>query len=152
MNRFSVRIEQLAPMHVASVRVVSETPEMDAWQKLAVWAGPKGLLNDLGKHPVFGFNNPAPSSGSKKYGYEFWMRIEPEVLGEGPVEVKDVPGGRFAVYTHDGAPTPEVWKELWEWVQRSEYRWRKSHELEHNRNPLRPVEMAVFDLYLPIEN
>ena len=152
MNRFSVRIERLAPMRVASIRVVSETPEADAWQKLAAWAKPKGLLNDFSKHPVFGFNNPGPTEGQKQYGYEFWIRVEPDVAADGSVEIKEVPGGRFAVLTHDGYPTPEVWKQLWEWVQRSEYRWRKSHELEQNRNPLGPGERAIFDLYLPIEN
>ncbi len=41
-----VRIERLMPLRVASVRVISEAPERDAWEKLRAWAEPRGLLED----------------------------------------------------------------------------------------------------------
>ena len=152
MNPLNVRIEQLAPMRVASVRVVSEHPEAEAWARLKAWADPKGLLRDPQQHPVYGFNNPSPSLDRKEYGYEFWIRVGPEAVAEGPVEVKEVAGGKFAVTTHRGFPNPEVWKQLWAWVHNSSYRWRKTHELERIHDPLAPENEAVFDLYLPIED
>jgi DNA gyrase inhibitor GyrI len=151
MNDLNVRIEELGPMRVASVHVVGEHPETEAWEKLRAWAEPRGLLTDPRQHPVFGFNNPNPSPGRTEYGYEFWICVGPEVASEGPVKVKDVPGGRFAVLTHRGYPGPQVWKQLWDWVQRSRYRWRKTHELERMHNPLAADAEAIFDLYLPIE-
>src|SRR5574341_504661 len=60
-----VNIVKLAPMRIASIRALSETPERDAWEKLRAWANPKGLLDDSDKHPVFGFNNPSPSMDRK---------------------------------------------------------------------------------------
>ena len=151
MNASNVRIEKLEPMRVASVNVVSEHPEAEAWERLKAWAEQRGLLKDPRQHPVFGFNNPAPSPDRKEYGYEFWIRVGPGVTSGGPVEVKEIAGGRFAVMTHRGYPNPQVWKQLWDWVQSSSYRWRKTHELERIHDPLAPEAEVIFDLYLPIE-
>ena len=152
IDPMEVRIEKLAPMRVGSVRVVSEHPEVEAWELLRAWAEPKGLLKDPSQHPVFGFNNPSPALGRHEYGYEFWIRVEPGVVSAGPVEMKEVGGGKFVVTTVRGFPNPQVWKELWDWVQVHGYRWRKSHELERNLNPLAPETEIAFDLYLPIED
>jgi DNA gyrase inhibitor GyrI len=65
MNTINVRIEKLEPMRVASVRVVSEHPEAEAWERLKAWAEPQGLLQNPQQHPVFGFNNPNPSPARK---------------------------------------------------------------------------------------
>ncbi len=151
MNALNVRIEKLGSMRVASVRVVSEHPESEAWEILKAWAGPRGLLKDFSRHPVFGFNNPNPSAGSKEYGYEFWIRVGPEIASEGQVEVKEVDGGTFAVATIRGLPSPEIWKQLWDWVQQTGHHWRKAHELERIHDPLATENEFVFDLYLPIE-
>jgi DNA gyrase inhibitor GyrI len=76
MNDMAVRIVELEPMRVAGVRVMGESPEQEAWKQLCAWAEPRGLLEDLLSHPVFGFNNPGPSKDRKKYGYEFWIRVD----------------------------------------------------------------------------
>jgi DNA gyrase inhibitor GyrI len=156
MSDLEVRIVKLEPMHVASVRAISGSPERDAWEKLRAWAEPKGLLDNVEKHPVFGFNNPNPSSDRKEYGYEFWIRIDPDTEPGGEIEAKDFAGGLYAVTTCKllGDPkgnVPEVWMKLWEWVQASRYKWRKTHELEKAHNPIVPEEDLVLDLYLPIE-
>jgi len=154
MNDLNIRIIDLKPMRVARVRVISETPERDAWEKLRAWAKPKGLLDTIEKHPVFGFNNPAPSPDRKEYGYEFWICIEPDIEPEGEIEVKEFSGGLYAVTTcEDLTLVGENWKRLWEWVQsgNSGYKWRKTHELEKPMNPCASEKDLVLDLYLPIQ-
>ena len=89
MPDLTVRIEKLEPMTVASSRAFSESPEPQAWEQLRAWAEPKGLLDDVEKHPVFGFNNPSPSPGSKEYGYEFWIGVGPDIEPEGEIEAKE---------------------------------------------------------------
>lgn len=150
MADLDVRIEELKPMRVASVRIVSETPEVGAWEKLRAWAGAKGYLGDLRKHPVFGFNNPSPEPGQKEYGYEFWMKVDSDAKPEGDVNIKDFPGGLYAVVTHEGLPNPDIWMALWSWVQSSPYTWRKTNELERPHNPLAAINEMIFDLCLPI--
>lgn len=110
MNPLSVRMEQLGPMRVSSVHVVSEHPEIDAWESLKTWAEPRGLLQDPSRRAIYGFNNPNPSSNRKEYGYEFWICVDSDTTAEAPVEIKEFAGGRYAVTTHHGCPTPQLWK------------------------------------------
>jgi DNA gyrase inhibitor GyrI len=156
MADLAIRVVRLEPMRVASVRVISETPERDAWEKMRAWAESQGLLEDIDKHPVFGFNNPNPSPHQKEYGYEFWIRVEPNIKPEGEIEVKDFAGGLYAVTTCKlfGDPSgtvQEIWKKLWVWVQSSDYQWRRTHELEKLQDPTASAAEMVLDLYLPIE-
>jgi len=156
MTDLDVRIVKLEPMRVASVRALSESPERDAWEKLRAWAEPKGLLKDIERHPVFGFNNPNPAPDRKDYGYEFWIRIDPDIEPEAEIEAKDFAGGLYAVTTCRLLGDPkgnvgEVWMKLWEWAQASsKYKWRRTHELEKQHDPLASEEDLVLDLYLPI--
>jgi DNA gyrase inhibitor GyrI len=150
------RIVTLESMRVATARAVGATPEREALQKIRAYTEARGLLDDLEKHPIFGFNSPPPSPTQKDYGYEFWIRVDSDTEPQGEIEIKDFPGGRYAVTTCKlmGDPqgtVPEVWKKLWEWVQSSSYTWRKTHELEKLKDPDVSEQDAVLDLYLPIE-
>ncbi|UCC85021.1 MAG: GyrI-like domain-containing protein [Gemmatimonadota bacterium] len=156
MSDLQVDIVSVPPMRVASVRVVSETPERDAWEKMRAWAESKRLLTQPGANPVFGFNNPPPAEGRKEYGYEFWIRVDPNTEVAGELEAKDFPGGLYAVtrcrlYGDPKGNVLEIWKRLWDWVVSSDYEWRRTHELEKPVDPLAPEEELVLDLYLPIE-
>lgn len=151
MTTLDVGIVTLEPMRVASVRAISEMPERDAWDKMRAWAELKGLLKDLEKHPVFGFNNPNPSLDRKEYGYEFWVRVDPDIESESEIEVKNLAGGLYAVTTCKLQDVFETWKKLWEWVQSSKHKWRCTHELEKHKDPLASEKDLVLDLYLPIE-
>ena len=156
MPNVDVKIIRLEPMRVACAHVVGEDPEHDAWARLHDWANPKGLLDDLVKHPVFGFNNPNPTEEQKEYGYELWIRVDPDVESEGEITVKDVPGGLFAVTTcklmnDPNGNMPEVWMKLYEWVKASEYSWAKTQELEKPHDVSSSDEDLMLDLYLPIE-
>lgn len=155
MDELAVRIVELDPMHIASARAISETPERDSWKKMRLWAEPKGLLEDIEKHPVFGFNNPDPSPGQREYGYEFWIRIEPEIKPEGEIQVKQFSGGLYAVTTCNvkGDPAkniPETWHKLVDWVKSSNYQLSKHQWLEAH-NPDASDEEMVLDLYCPIK-
>ncbi|MBU7013657.1 MAG: effector binding domain-containing protein [Theionarchaea archaeon] len=162
MKKLNVEIVTLEPMHVASVQVISETPEHDAWKKMRAWAEPKGLLEDIEEHPVFGFNNPNPSPGKKEYGYEFWIQVEPDVKSEGAVKIKKINGGKYAVTTCNLKEELESeffkengylesWKRLAEWVENSKYRYGSHQCLEKAHDPDASDENLILDLYCPIE-
>ena len=162
MKEFEVKIERLKPMRVASARAISETPESDAWEKMRAWAEPKGLLEDLKKHPVYGFNNPNPSPGRKEYGYEFWIRVEPDVEPEGEIKIEEFEGGLYAVTTcklKDELESEffqkegylESWKKLVDWVDSSKYQQGKHQCLEKAHDPNASAEELILDLYCPIE-
>jgi len=162
IKELEVNIVKLEPMRVASVRAISKTPEHDAWDKIHAWAEPKGLLEDIKKHPVFGFNNPDPSPDQKEYGYEFWIRVEPDVKPEGEIEIKEFEGGLYAVTTcklkeeiesefFQEKGYLESWKKLVYWVKSSKYEFGKHQCLEKAHDPGASDEELVLDLYCPIE-
>ncbi len=162
MKKLEVKIVKLEPMRVASVRVISTTPEHDAWEKMRSWAEPRGLLENIERHPVFGFNSPNPSPGRKEYGYEFWIRVDPDTPPEGDVEIKRFEGGLYAVTTcklkeeidseffrKEGYL--ESWKNITDWVKSSKYKFGKHQCLEKAHEPGASEEELILDLYCPIE-
>jgi DNA-binding transcriptional ArsR family regulator/DNA gyrase inhibitor GyrI len=162
MKEFDVRVVTLEPMRVASVQVISETPEPDAWERMRAWAEPKGLLENLEEHPVFGFNNPNPSPGKTEYGYEFWIRVGPDIKPEGHVKIKQVEGGLYAVTTCNLKEELESqffrengylesWKKITEWVESSTYHLGSHQCLEKAHDPDASEGSLILDLYCPLE-
>jgi DNA gyrase inhibitor GyrI/DNA-binding HxlR family transcriptional regulator len=162
MKELEVEIVKLEPMRVASVRATSTTPERDAWERMRSWAEPRGLLEDIGKHPVFGFNSPNPSPGQKEYGYEFWIRVEPDTQPSGNVELKKFQGGLYAVTTCKLKEELESeffkkegylksWKNIVDWVKSSRYKFGKHQCLEKAHEPVASEEELILDLYCPVE-
>lgn len=154
MADLKVRIEKLPKMWVASVLATGEAPEIEAWRRLREWAAPKGLFSDFDRHPIFGFNNPAPSSDRKAYGYELWIRVDAREAGEDAVAFKEFEGGLFAVTAcrlHGDPDIVTTWRLLWNWAQAGPYRWRQAQELEKVINPNATEDELVLELYLPID-
>jgi AraC family transcriptional regulator len=163
MEELDVRIIRLEPMRVASALGFGASPEIEAWGLLLDWAKSQDLLDEIGAHRFFGFNNPNPSPSSPNYGYEQWITIGPEI-GEdaaagGQVEIKTFPGGRFAV-THCQGPSHlgETWKALVAWQEDSPHQMTDNACLEEMLNPQLMLNLGeefdfeelLFDLYLPL--
>jgi DNA gyrase inhibitor GyrI len=152
MSELEVQIVKLGPMRVASVHAYSASPEHDALEKLVAWARPRGMLQDPETHPVFGFNNPDPSPGSPNYGYKFWIVVGPDVEPEREMEIKEFPGGLYAVARCEVQGDPEVipdaWRQLGAWVEDSQYTWAAHQWLE--KHTLSDREVLALDLYFPI--
>ena len=152
LTELEVKIVELEPMRVASFRAVSESPENDAFQKLYAWTQSKGLLDDLKKHPVYGFDNPSPSPGKKNYGYEFWIKIDDE-YEDHEVEIKDVHGAKYAVTTcYNLKDIGETWKRIVEWALINGYEMGEAQCLEKAHDPVASEEELVLDLYLSIKS
>ena len=97
-----------------------------------------------------------PTQDLEEYGYELWIRIDPDTELGGEIVTKDFPGGLYAVarcslYGDPRGNVLEIWKQLWDWVQSSKYSWRNTHELEKPVDARVPERDLVLDLYLPIE-
>ncbi len=154
MSEFQVRIVRLEPTRVASVHGFGTSPEDQAWEKLAAWAKPKGF--DLKGHRIFGFNNPNPTPASPNYGYEFWMTVGPEVQPEGEVEIKDFPGGLYAVTRCEvknapGDTIPACWSQFVLWRENSPYQMGTHQWLEEHIGQDTSLDSNWdLDLYMPI--
>lgn len=151
MSEFEIRIEELAPMRVASFKGFSETPEMVAHEAALAWAEKKGLLEEF---HTFSFNNPPPhATEGPEYGYEVWVVIGADVEVEGDVEVKEFPGHLCAVTSIEKlADIGDAWKTLYDWVKDSkEYEHTPIVGLEEVLSPIGTPEAELsFNLYLPV--
>jgi len=153
MDELEVRIDRLAARRVASVHGFGASPENMAWGKLVAWAEPRGLMADLERHRIYGFNNPSPTPGSPNYGYEFWIDVDSAVpLGtDGEATIKDVEGGLYAVtrFEGPGETMGPVWQRLAVWGENSRYRMGRHQWLEKHIQA--SGDWLVLDLMLPIE-
>ena len=155
MNDLNVKILTLEPMRVASAYGFGVNPEEQAWQKMVAWAKPKGLLEDITAHPLFGFNNPNPSAGVPGYGYEFWIRVGPEAEPEGDVRIVEFMGGTYAcarceVQGDPGAKIPATWKSLIEWCKMNRYRFACHQAVERFLSSPDDIGNLAIEICCPI--
>lgn len=114
-----ISIVKLPEMKVASFHALGAEPEQAASKKLNDWARPRGLLDEPGKHRIFGFNNPCPEPGKAEYGYEFWLEIGEGIDTEN-LETQVVPSRTYAMMRSEGFENigPD-WHRLMDWVENS---------------------------------
>ena len=154
MGEEDVRIVDLPDMRVASALGFGTNPEDQAFSILIPFAKRIGLEPGSPGYRIFGFDNPSPSLGSPKYGYEVWLPVGPDVEAEDPITIKEIPGSKYAVTRFTGLSNiGQVWGELVAWFEDSSYtrppNW--STCLEEVLNPLeQDPEKWVFDIYLPV--
>ncbi len=155
MDKIEMRIVRLEPTRVAAALGFGREPEVQSWDKLLTFAQKQGLWQQPG-HRFFGFNNPSPSVGSPNYGYEQWMTVDNSVQAEGDVQVKDFPGGLYAVTRCQGVPNPQIWQKLVAAVEEAGYEMTGALCLEECLTPeilsqAQPdFNQLAFDLYEPI--
>ncbi len=153
MSDLDVRIVSLEPMRVASALGFGPNPEELAHKKMLAFLQANDLLEGYGeRYRHFGFNNPSPSAGSPNYGYEIWVTVPADVLGQGEVEIKHFSGGLYAVTHFENLENiGRVWHELVAWREHSPYQRGQHQWLENLLNPLETDPTRyVFDLYLPV--
>ncbi|RPH36774.1 AraC family transcriptional regulator [bacterium] len=154
MDNLAVQLIRLEPMRVATAYGFGENPEELAWQALVAWASPKCLLDDLEAHPIFGLNNPYPGPDSPKYGYEFWLKVGPEVEPEGYIRVEEFFGGLYAVTRCEvkGHPEviPETWQKLAQWCGENRHPLGHHPALERFLSSPGDLEDLVLNLCCPI--
>jgi DNA gyrase inhibitor GyrI len=149
-----VEIVRLEAMRVASAYGYGENPEEIAWRKLAQWAKPKGFLDDITAHPIFGFNNPYPTPANSRHGYEFWIKVGADVEPEGEIRIGEFFGGMYAVSRCrvQGHPEniPAAWKSLGEWCSNSGHTLGTHHALERFLSSPENFSNLELDLCCPI--
>lgn len=147
-----VRLVQLPPQPVAAALGFGQEPELQAIDRLLRWARAQGLPVEPQPGRFFGFNNPNPSPGSPNYGYELWMAVESQVQGGEEIEIKQSPGGDYAVTHCQGVwNLMQTWRELVQWVEASPYEIDDRPCLEEHLSAWdTPLEALEFNLYLPV--
>jgi len=159
MQNLDIRFIELEPIHVVSFLAFGPSPELDAWQKLAVWIEAHGLAGKFASHRFFGFNNPDPTPASPNYGYEQWMTVDASFESDAETTVKEFSGGLYAVTRCISVDQIfDTWQKLVTWREDGPHQPAYHQYLEECLTPevFLPVSgsprilEAAFDLYLPV--
>ncbi len=155
MTSNDIQVVQMGPMRIASAYGFGEQPELAAWRTMKEWAQPKGLLEDLESHPMYGCNNPYPTPGNAKYGYEFWLNVGTDVEPEGTIRIGEFFGGLYAtsrceVHGDPGLAVPSSWQSLAEWCKKNNHNIAKHQALERFLGTPDDLEHLVLILHCPI--
>ncbi len=160
MHSIEVSIEQLPPMRVAAALGYGQNPENEAWKKLLKWARKMGLFSRLHEHRFFGFDRPGPGGADPNYGYEQWMTVSCRATASEDIEIKESPGGTYAVTHCRFADLVQTWQDFVTWREDSRFHYTDDHCLEEVIAPWmmvaysagEPVNMddVPFILYLPV--
>jgi AraC family transcriptional regulator len=136
--------------HVGPYNQVGET-----WDKLCMWAGPRGLF---GPHTeILGVSHDDPDvTPPDKLRYDACLTVGDAVEAEGEVGIQEVAGGEYAVTTHHGPyeKLSETYAKLCgQWLPSSGRVPRSAPAYEVYRNS--PADTApedlITDIHLPLE-
>lgn len=155
-----VRLERLETMRAAYTHAFSQRPEEDAWKKIEACAKLKELLEENSGTRVFG-RNTYPTNNPEPHGYEFFLTVGPDIKPEGDIEIREIPGGLYAVLRfRDLDNIREAWERLWKCIKESKYDhvdWQKGEHGWFNgyEELLNPLEESpnewVFDLWVQLK-
>jgi AraC family transcriptional regulator len=153
-----VEVKELPAYRVAYVRSkrgYEQGAIHDAYETLMRWAGPRRLCGPQTKVIGASYDNPEITPAAK-CRYDACITIGPEVKAEGPVSVKEFPGGTYAVYRWRGKPQdigPVFQSLMGEWFPTSGYQPGDAPCLEfyHNDPDADPKGEATVDICIPVK-
>ncbi len=157
----NVRIETLPELSILKVRQTGPYMESStrAWSILCGWAGPKGLLGP--KTLVIGIPYDDPNVTAPEFiRYEAAITAPagtaPSALAEAPVEAATLPGGEYAIITHQGPyeKLEETYAAIMgRWMPASGRDFRDTPWFEMYRNDpaTTPPDQLLTDIHIPLK-
>lgn len=153
----NVRIETLPELSILKVRQTGPYMESAtrAWNILCAWAGPKGLFGPNTKSIGIGLDDPSVTP-PEAIRYEAAITAPAEVAAEAPVERDVLPGGEYAVVTHQG-PYEKLEETyaliMGRWMPTSGRDIRETPWFEMYRNDpaTTPPDQLLTDIHIPLK-
>lgn len=155
--RMNVRIEILPELRVAMVRATGPYKESaaKAWEALCAFAQQKNLFGP--QTLLIGIGHDDPSiTAPEDIRYDAAIPVGQDVSVEAPASIGILPGGEYAVITHQGPydGLEEAYGTIMgQWLPQSGREMRETPNFEIYRNdPVRtPPEQLLTDIYIPLK-
>ncbi|MDH4202570.1 MAG: AraC family transcriptional regulator [Phycisphaerae bacterium] len=151
-----VQIKEIPPRRMIFVRHIGPYHECGkAWEKLCLWAGPKGLLRP-GVEFIGRCHDDPDITPAEKIRYDACITVDSDIETEGEIGIQTVGGGLYAMTTHYGsyAKLNETYaKSCGQWAPANHYEIRSLPSLEIYLNSPEdtPEDELLTDVYIPIE-
>jgi len=153
----NVRIETLPERAILRVRQTGPYFEssMRAWNILCAWAGPKGLLGPSTLLLGIGHDDPTVTEPAA-IRYDAAITMDRPVEPDGPVLADTLPGGDYAVVTHQGPyeTLEDTYRAIMgQWLPQSgrEFRNCPGFEVYRNDPASTPPEQLLTDIHIPLK-
>jgi len=153
----NVRIENLPDLRILKVRQTGPYMESAtrAWGMLCAWAGPKGLFGPQTMSIGISHDDPQVTR-PEDIRYDAAITAPPEVAPEAPIEADTLPGGKYAVITHQGPyeKLEDAYAQIMgQWLPASNHEYRETPWFEVYRNdPANtPPEQLITDIHIPLK-
>ena len=126
----------------------------EAWGKLCMWAGPKGLLQPGSEFIGLSYDDPDVTPADK-VRYDACITTDADVAPEGQIGVQTIPGGLHAMTTHHGSYTKlsDTYAELCgQWAPQNGYEIRSAPcmEIYLNSPEDTPEDELMTDVHVPV--
>lgn len=153
----NVRIEILPDLHILKVRQTG--PYMDsaarAWGMLCAWAGPKGLFGPQTWSIGISHDDPKVTK-PEDIRYDAAITAQAEISPESPIEADTLPGGKYAIITHQGPyeKLEDSYAQIMgQWLPASNHEYRETPWFEVYRNDpaSTPPEQLITDIHIPLK-
>jgi len=153
----NVRIETLPERKIALVRETGpyfESAER-AWKTLCGWAGPLGLIGPATQLIGIGHDDPSVTA-PEAIRYDAAITLDREVQPPAPITLGTLPGGDYAVVTHQGPyeKLEDTYKTVMgQWLPQSGRELRNSPSFEAYRNDpaTTPPQELLTDVHIPLK-
>jgi DNA gyrase inhibitor GyrI len=157
---WKITVKKYESLRAIYTYAFTEAPEEDAWKKIQIWAGPKGLLTREKGTRVFG-RNTYPTDNPEPHGYELFITVDELIKVDGDIRLGEIPGGLYAVLMSTSLEDMvQAWPFLWSWLEDSEYvftGWNKEEHgwvngYEEHLSPFdgSPPNEWLFNLMIPV--
>jgi len=153
---YTVEVKDLPELNVAYVRHIgpySEIPE--AFERLARWAGPRGLLGTPGAVTLGVYHDCPETTEAAKLRSSACLTVPPDTAVSGDVNLMTIPGGTYAVAHFEILPHQfgEAWENLMsDWFPSSRYQPddRMCYEIYRQDPQNHPEGKFVVDICEPV--
>jgi len=153
----NVRLETLPTIRIASVRQTGPYMESAerAWKILCAWGGPKGLFGPATM--IIGISHDEPqSTPPEEIRYDAAISLEADITVEPPVVLGSLPGGEYAIFTHQGPhegleDTYKVIMSQWVPTSGREFADTPWFEVYRNDPDTTPPAQLITDIHIPLK-
>jgi len=144
-----VSVKTMPSHHVASIRHVGPFPGIKgAFEKLAAWAGPRGLCA-TGSFLAVYYDDPDRTL-PQQCRSDACLSVPEGTAGEGDVQIRTIPAGQYAVYRCEVVNNEfhKPWVELAEWIPANGYRLgdQACYEIYLNNGCQEPEGKWILDV------
>lgn len=153
---YTVEVQDLPERTVAYARHIGPYPDItEAFDRLAQWAGPRGLYEKPGALNLSVFHDTPEITDEAKLRSSACLTVPPNTVVSGDINLMTIPGGKYAVAHFEILPHQfgEAWDALMdEWFPSSGYQPddRMCYEIYRQTPQNHPEGKFVVDLCEPV--